>query len=125
MSTSSGSFDPAPSETVDLYSVVSSYDDAWRRGKTPNLTDYLKHPHLDRKTLLLELALNEMEWRHKRGEHPSADDYLRRFAELKRDAQAAEKLRRRAEELARLRSAKQPEAPANARATAGAASLAV
>src|SRR6516225_435136 len=72
--------------------VAQAFEDAWRTGHRPAIENYLPADPTDRRELLLELALIEMELRIAEGEPARAEDYLRRFPEIGSSARAAMEL---------------------------------
>ena len=60
---------PLSAETYERREcILEAFEDAWRRGERPNLTDYLPATGPDRLPLLVELAHEELDHRIKAGE---------------------------------------------------------
>jgi serine/threonine-protein kinase len=66
-----------------LEQILERFEDAWRRGRRPNLDEYLGAVAPDeRRALLIELVQEDLEFRLKAGEPARVEDYLRRYPEL-------------------------------------------
>ena len=76
--------DPAPIEPV-----LHRFEDAWRRGLTPAIEDYLPAGNGPRAAVLRELVLADLEYRWKTKCPVVLEDYLRRFPDLAHDRQTA------------------------------------
>ncbi len=72
----------------ELERVVESFEDAWRRGRTPALAEYVPREGTDRTAVLLELAATDLEFRWRRGLATTAEDYLTQFPELSGNSDA-------------------------------------
>jgi serine/threonine protein kinase len=69
--------------------VCDRFDKAWSRGERPILEEYLDGvPEAGRPLLRAELIRTELEWRFRREEQPSANDYTSRFPDLQADLEA-------------------------------------
>jgi serine/threonine protein kinase len=62
--------------------VLERFEQAWLRGETPDLADYLPKEDGQRLSLLTELVRADMELRRKAGLPARLDDYLARFPDL-------------------------------------------
>jgi serine/threonine protein kinase/tetratricopeptide (TPR) repeat protein len=73
--------------TVDdrdhLETAVEEFESAWENGRRPDLDDFLPADGPLRQALAVELALADLEYRLRAGEPASADDYLRRYPEVR------------------------------------------
>jgi tRNA A-37 threonylcarbamoyl transferase component Bud32 len=68
-------------DQVDL--ICDEFEHAWLRGEVPRIEDFLnRHNGLVREGLLVELLLVDREFRIRRGESATRDDYRDRFPEL-------------------------------------------
>jgi WD40 repeat protein len=72
--------------------ILDRFEAAWQRGGQPSLDAYLAEAHAERRLLLRELALLDLEYRLKAGGPVSAADYLTRFPDLAEDSAAAGEL---------------------------------
>jgi serine/threonine-protein kinase len=88
----------APDRTPDqdradwglLERLVERFENAWQRGRRPDIELYLREaPGPDRPALLVELAHVDLEYRLKAGEPALAEDYLGRYPGLRDDREAA------------------------------------
>ncbi len=71
-------------------SVCDGFEDAWRAGQRPRIEDILiAVPGTKRGDLVHELLLIELNWRQRKGERPTAEEYRRRFPELGSQMEAA------------------------------------
>jgi serine/threonine protein kinase len=75
------------SERLDR--LLDRFEAAWRSGGRPSLREYLAEAVAERRVLLRELALIDLEHRLKAGEDAAAGDYLGQFPELADDLSAA------------------------------------
>lgn len=67
-----------PADQVDL--VCDAFEDAWNRREVPRIDDFLERCDASvRELLLAELVLVDREFRIKRGENTSRQDYQQRF----------------------------------------------
>ena len=71
-----------------LEGILERFEDAWRRGERPALEDYLT-AGAERRSLLIELACEDLEYRLQAGESARVEEYLLRFPELADDSEAA------------------------------------
>ncbi len=71
-----------------LEAALRAFEDAWRGGTPPDLSDYLPPQPAHRLAALVELAHTDLEWRLKSGLPARAEDYLARFPELAEPALA-------------------------------------
>jgi hypothetical protein len=71
-----------------LETVVTQFEDAWRRGERPTLDDYLAAARDEHRALLVELAHADLHYRLLAGEPAQAEDYLGRYSELASDRPA-------------------------------------
>ncbi len=68
----------SPPDQIDL--TCDAFEDAWARGETPHIEDYLEQCEAPVRALLLaELLLVDREFRIKRGEQVTRQSYLERF----------------------------------------------
>src|SRR5262245_43227966 len=65
--------------------LIKSFEEAWQRGETPQIKDYLRAEGPERVLLLRELAHVDLELRLGRGEPARVEDYLQAHPELARD----------------------------------------
>jgi eukaryotic-like serine/threonine-protein kinase len=85
---------PAPDQAGDAWGLVERlverFENAWQRGRRPDVELYLREvPEADRPALLVELAHVDLEYRLKAGGAALAEDYLGRYPELRDDREAA------------------------------------
>ena len=67
-------------ERIDM--VCDAFERAWNERSSPSIEGFLdKCPDLPRPHLLFELICLERSLRHRGGESPEIDEYLRRFPE--------------------------------------------
>jgi WD40 repeat protein len=59
--------------------ICLRFEQSWRSGPRPGLGDYLAGQGDERRALFRELLKVELEYRRKAGEHPTAEEYCRRF----------------------------------------------
>ena len=64
---------------------AKAFREAWRRGETPSITDFLSSDPHGRIDLLLELVATDMQYRLQRGDEVSVETYLERWPELSTD----------------------------------------
>ena len=75
--------DPA-APAFDLTAVLDRFEDAWQKGKTPDIEGHLPpSPHPGRLEALTELIHIDMERRHRSGGAAALEEYLARFPELR------------------------------------------
>jgi tetratricopeptide (TPR) repeat protein len=79
-------------EAAELERLIAGFEDAWKRGERPAISDYLPAGGAFRRAVLCELAQTDLEYRWRAGEAVGADEYLRRFPELGGDRGAARAL---------------------------------
>src|SRR5262249_46533537 len=72
-----------------LERVVERFENAWQRGESPALEDFLPDSAADRREMLVELVHADLEWRLKAGMSVRAEGYLDRFPELAGDRRLA------------------------------------
>src|SRR5262249_61253461 len=84
--------EPLRPETAEHWATfegaIRRFEDAWRRGLSPAIDDYLPFHHERRRTLLIELVHTELELRLKSREPARVEDYLVRYPELAGDSAA-------------------------------------
>ena len=69
----------------EIDAICSDFDARWRNGESPQLEEFLKRRELAAtESLLCELLKIELEYRRKRGDTPTSDEYQKRFAEHRR-----------------------------------------
>src|SRR5262245_5082718 len=68
--------------------LIKAFEEAWRRGQTPDISDYLRAEGPERRALLLELIHVDLEFRLKAGELTRVEVYLRDYPELGDDRSA-------------------------------------
>src|SRR5947208_3176182 len=68
--------------------LIKAFEEAWRRGQTPAVADYLRADGPERQALLIELVHVDLEFRLKSGEATRVESYLRDFPELAGDRRA-------------------------------------
>jgi serine/threonine-protein kinase len=73
----------------ELERVVERFERAWEQGSRPTLDEFLPADTTVRSALVIELAHAELEYRLRAGEPARAEDYLRKFPELRADRTAA------------------------------------
>ena len=62
--------------------VCDQFEEAWTAGTNPTIENYLEfQPPAARRSFLRELLILECDLRRRRGEHPTAEQYYRRFPE--------------------------------------------
>jgi serine/threonine protein kinase/predicted ATPase len=66
----------------DCERLIKAFEEAWRRGETPRLEDYLRADGAERQALLVELAHVDLEFRLKSGEGVRVETYLRTYPQL-------------------------------------------
>src|SRR5262245_4612738 len=67
-------------EAEELDRACDQFEAAWRAGQSPRLEGHLEGvPAPSRAAWLAELLAVELDWRRRRGERPTAAEYLRRF----------------------------------------------
>ena len=76
-------------ERIDA--LCAKFEDAWQQDEAPSIESVLSHAEsaVERDTLLAELLALEMDYRRRRGEQPTPQEYNDRFpedAEIIRDA---------------------------------------
>src|SRR5438067_3591355 len=81
---------PGPDEAVD--ELCGRFEAAWQRGEWPDLDEYLRQAGPLRTAALLELVLVEAQLRRRDGERPRAEEYLRRYPELRDIPHAVEQI---------------------------------
>jgi WD40 repeat protein len=65
-----------------IEAVCSRFEKAWKSGEPPRLEDYLGDAEgAERRALLRELLLLELDYRARNGEKPTVEEYCARFAE--------------------------------------------
>lgn len=69
--------------------VIVAFESAWREGRVPKVQDYVRGEGAARLALLIELVHTELEFRLKRGDDVSAQEYLQRWPEVAADKAAA------------------------------------
>jgi tRNA A-37 threonylcarbamoyl transferase component Bud32 len=75
----------AAGNATALDAIVERFESAWRRGRPPDVADYLRDADGSwQRALLLELAQVDLEYRIKSGRAACAADYLGRFSTLAR-----------------------------------------
>ncbi|MCG8587328.1 MAG: serine/threonine protein kinase, partial [Pirellulales bacterium] len=68
-------------DRIDI--LCDAYEKAYQSGKKPDFSDYLEDcDDSERDSLFAELMMLDVEFRQKRGEKPSTDDYLVRYPEF-------------------------------------------
>ena len=83
---------PSGSEEPTLERIIERFELAWQQGQRPDLGDFLTGAGTDRRSLLVELAHVDLEYRLKAGETARAEAYLDRYPELGGDPQLAVEL---------------------------------
>lgn len=89
--------DPATSKSGSLRSAweldhaLERFERAWRSGP-PGIAEFLAHPRLDRRALLMELLYVDLEQRLRRGYSIDVEVYFSQFPELAEDDNAAVEL---------------------------------
>ena len=73
----------------ELERAVERFERAWEEGGRPTLDDYLPADETVRSAAVIELAHAELEYRLRAGEPARAEEYLRRYPELREDRAAA------------------------------------
>jgi serine/threonine-protein kinase len=73
----------------ELERVVERFERAWEEGSRPTLDDYLPADATVRSAVVIELAHAELEYRLRAGAPARAEEYLRRYPELREDQAAA------------------------------------
>lgn len=69
-----------PTFLLRLGAICDPFDEAWKTGQRPRMEDYLASvPASERTAVLRELLAMELEWRHRQGEQPEAEEYEKRF----------------------------------------------
>jgi hypothetical protein len=87
---------PSWSHCEDL---IKAFEDAWRSGSAPLITDYLWSEGEIRTALLMELIHVDMEFRLKSGKAVELDNYLEAFPEIEAKERLVADLRAAEEEL--------------------------
>jgi hypothetical protein len=78
-----------PSEAWQrVEAVLRSFEDAWRRGRSPRVADYLPAAGPERRVLLVELAHEDLDYRLQAGQAARVEGYLADYPELAADPQA-------------------------------------
>ena len=72
--------------------ILNQFEVAWKSGQPPAIEGYLEVEQAERFTLLIELALLDLECRLRAGEAARVEIYFERFAELTADRRAAVRL---------------------------------
>jgi adenylate cyclase len=67
--------------------LIQAFEEAWRRGETPVLREYLRAEGQERQALLLELIHIDLEFHLKAGEPSGVEEYLEEYPELAKDRQ--------------------------------------
>ena len=80
------------SQWSELERIVESFEEAWRRGFTPAVAEYVPSDSADRAAVLLELVATDIEWRWRSGVAKTTEDYLASFSELDGDPRAVVQL---------------------------------
>ena len=70
--------------------TIRAFEQAWRRGERPNLSDGIVSHTREPLRLLSELIQIEFEFRFRAAEQPRVEDYLRRFREIESKAEILE-----------------------------------
>src|SRR5262245_61103126 len=65
-----------------LESAIRAFEDAWQRGETPCIDNFLPADGPQRVPTLIELVHADLEIRLKRGEPVRVESYLQRYPEL-------------------------------------------
>jgi serine/threonine-protein kinase len=73
----------------ELERVVERFERAWEEGSRPTLDEFLPAGTTERSALVIELAHAELEYRLRAGEPARAEDYLRKYPDLRADRAAA------------------------------------
>jgi serine/threonine-protein kinase len=73
----------------ELERAVERFERAWEHGSRPILDDFLPADASLRSVLVLELAVAELEYRLRAGESARAEEYLKKYPELRDDRAAA------------------------------------
>src|SRR5262245_33443548 len=111
----------SPQQMRRLDELCTRFEAAWKAGQPPRIRDYLgESPEAERAALLQELIELDVEYRHRRGEEPKAQEYFGHSATLDQKWLAGVFPRRPAAEEAAIPSA--AEAAPTLAATANAAS---
>src|SRR5262245_34363548 len=72
--------DPTPELLRTIDAPCDDFERAWRDGRRPDPADYLGRVAESLRPLLRdELVRTELEWRFRRGERPTAEEYAERF----------------------------------------------
>jgi WD40 repeat protein/tRNA A-37 threonylcarbamoyl transferase component Bud32 len=79
---------PQDESWVRIERIVERFEDAWRQGKQPTLSDYLRGGETLLPGLLVELIHAELEFRLQGGEAARVEEYLTRYPELAEQRQA-------------------------------------
>jgi serine/threonine protein kinase/predicted Zn-dependent protease len=79
---------PATDVRDAIEKVIDAFEEEWLAGGQPRIESFLKSSVAQRRDLLIELALTELEYRLRGGEANVVEDLGRRFPELKKDPQA-------------------------------------
>jgi tetratricopeptide (TPR) repeat protein len=73
--------DLPPEMGLKVHDVCTRFESAWRSGTRPDIAEYLRDvPQEARPALLRELILLDIDYRRRRGDSPSGDDYSTLFA---------------------------------------------
>ena len=67
---------------LELNSVCDAFESAWQTGRQPQLADFLTDTRLPVSTLFVELVQIEMEYRRRKGEPVTLDEYVARYPEF-------------------------------------------
>jgi tetratricopeptide (TPR) repeat protein len=69
--------------------LLERFEQAWLRGETPNLADYLPADGAEHRSLLIELVRVDIEFRRKAGLPAQIEQYLETFPELREETTTA------------------------------------
>jgi hypothetical protein len=88
-------------EWESIHDVVRTFRQALERGEHPAIEDHAAVDGADRARVLLELILEEIDFRIRTGQPDGLADYMQRFPEIKDDPRAMSELAEAASELRR------------------------
>ena len=85
-------FDAPHAAHAQLEALVKRFEQAWHAGQRPAIEDYLAGASSVRTPLVCELVHADLEFRLRAGDAVRVEEYLQRFPELARDAEAVVEL---------------------------------
>jgi eukaryotic-like serine/threonine-protein kinase len=63
-------------------SICDSFEESWKSGERPELSEYLLHTEVPKSTLFVELVLIDIAYRRRHGEDPGIEEYAERYPDF-------------------------------------------